>query len=191
MQKILGNVIEESGVAISDSDGNLSWRQQTLEKGADVEGRMGEEMLWELCELNFRFELRALDVRAKREVYREADTTEQAEMAIMKCFPAATGGSPLAVSFETAHQGLAACSVRERAPYFQAIRDVMLKWKGGEETLRPLTVSWEQATDVKLASLEKHVALFYVQSFFDHFARAAVIPHRLDPLPVAGSSSTH
>ena len=48
------------GIELVDSNGELKWNGSVVET---LNNLKGEEILWELAELNFHFELLALDAR--------------------------------------------------------------------------------------------------------------------------------
>jgi len=104
---------------------------------------------------------------------------------VLRCFP---GHGPLLVAdLSLANQGLAAPSTAERAPYLLAMKRLMKGWKGSVPSQivadeKPV----EQYSALELTALERAVAKFYTQSFFNFFGRAAIVPHQLQV-----SSSRH
>jgi hypothetical protein len=82
-----------------ESESNsISWNGTDFDALGD---RQFEEVLWELAELNFRFELAALDGRMSR------STAVDRFHLIVKCFPdAAETGSLLIAKLECVDQGL-------------------------------------------------------------------------------------
>lgn len=133
-----------------------------------------QKVLWELSELNFRFELLALDKRASAVNSNEA--LERQDM-VVKCF--ASGG--LIPELRDSTRGLASLTWQERLPFLLRLRALMRDWKGNKPT--PLLLPDLDALDLyyeqDAGALEDAVARFYTQSFFNHFGRAAVIPTRL------------
>ena len=174
MRQLLGNCLDESGLELVAGTDHLFWCKQELSTGTLPSTDICQEILWELYELNFRFELLALHHRAQLLVN---DTPEQQD-CVLACFP---GHGPLLVAdCSLANKGLAAPSITERAPYLLALKRLMRGWKGNV----PVQVSSdekpiEQYSTVELTALERAVARFYTQSFFNFFGRAAILPHGL------------
>ena len=80
------------------------------------------------------------------------------------------------------NRGLAADSLRDRLPHLIGMVLVMQSWKGIKPAAfnianqSPPDISDQQAKD-----LEDVVTKYYCQQFFNHFGRAAQVPHRLFP----------
>ncbi|KAJ7468356.1 hypothetical protein B0H11DRAFT_1921223 [Mycena galericulata] len=127
-----------------------------------------KEITWELAEMNFRFELCALDTRASG-----LDRLEEC----MKCFP----GPLIGPDLSEGNKGLAAVQISERLPFLLSLARLMLDWACRPrsdllETAREMT-EWNS---LLIADLENQVARYYTQSFYQIFGRAAVIPLRLE-----------
>lgn len=136
-----------------------------------------QKVLWELSELNFRFELQALDRRASASTSDE-DVHERQEM-VNSCFPAAP--SIIVAEVKHATQGLGSPDWRERLPILLRLRALMRDWRGMKPTPLLLpdldNLDMYKLEDVRI--LEDAVARFYTQSFYNFFGRAAVIPTTL------------
>ncbi|KAJ7868431.1 hypothetical protein B0H13DRAFT_1635742 [Mycena leptocephala] len=126
------------------------------------------ELLWELAEMNFRFELLALDARASG-----LDRPD----ACRECFPSR---NLVGVDLSESKLGFAHIASIHRLPYLQRLAGLMLAW-----TLRPRpgVISEAQTRSEwptsKIFELESAVAEYYTRSFYDLFGRAPVIPMRL------------
>ncbi|RDB16352.1 hypothetical protein Hypma_002981 [Hypsizygus marmoreus] len=155
---------------------------------------LGAEVIWELYELNFRFELLTLDRTLAPGMWgARGDLTEDMGKAdqdnsIRKVFAQEDGmtSSFLLEKMPTKNGGLAALDWRERAPYIHALRGVMVGWRGC-----PLSIKYasEFMSEYEVTQLERECAKFYCQAFFDYFGRAAIIPHRLPPRRVSSTTS--
>jgi hypothetical protein len=135
-----------------------------------------QKILWELTELNFRFELLALDKRASSPSSHRDEDERQA--MVLKCF----GVPSLIVADEQqANSGLQAHTWQERLPFLLALRALMRDWDGLKST--PLLLldlaSHDMYTEADVQQLEDHIARFYTQTFYRLFGRAAVVPTRL------------
>jgi hypothetical protein len=172
LRELLGNCFEEAGI----SEGTLT--------GCDappVTLEVARWVLWELFELNFRFELSALDRRACSGglgAHAESDILTRQDL-VMACFPGnlLAGASLLIADPHHANSGLASPSWRDRLPYILALRNVMSSWEGSK------TVGFDVPVDIhteeQLLVLESAAATFYTQTFFDYFGRVALLPHSL------------
>lgn len=176
MHELLGNCMEEAGVGFQPTDDpqQVFWRKQPLFPETLPSTGVSQEILWELYELNFRFEFLALDRRAQV----VEDTSPDHQGLLMSCFP--SDGPLMVVDIDMANKGLAAPSLSDRAPYIVAMKTVMRGWRGRvPEVIGGDAKPIGEYTTQELTVLENAVARFYTQSFFYHFGRAAVIPHSL------------
>lgn len=189
MTQLLSQLYQESGLTPGDSNSSLFWKERELiaSDGLLPDRRTVQEVLWELYELNWRFELLALDSRANEPgspVSEDQSLVRQQD--IMACFvPSSTGDQTFLVTeIPSSNGGLAADDWRERAKYLIAMYRVMSTWNGvkpahfdfGSQPLQNLS---EDAVSL----LEGAIAEFYTQEFFNYFGRAATVPHRLPDLP--------
>lgn len=128
-----------------------------------------KELLWELAEINFRFELLALDARASG-IQRPEECRE--------CFP---GGRFTGLDLAEGKQGFAAIASKDRLPYLQCLAWLMVDWRHRPRPglLASAATRSEWSSD-QIAELEGAVARYYTQCFYEYFNRAAVIPMRLE-----------
>ncbi|KAF7330154.1 hypothetical protein MSAN_02465400 [Mycena sanguinolenta] len=129
-----------------------------------------KELLWELAEMNFRYEFLALDARASG-----LDRPDECR----RCF---AGNGMIGLDFRESQRGLAAAAVMDRLPYLLCAAGLMRDWSVPCERPQEIDsatkrIEWD-AREVRL--LERQVATFYTQSFYEVFGRAAVIPMRLE-----------
>ncbi|KAJ7496266.1 hypothetical protein B0H11DRAFT_1910025 [Mycena galericulata] len=132
---------------------------------------VAQQIIWELAEVNFRWELLSLDKRA-------SGRTRPHEVKM--CF---AGGMLLEVLLELGKRGLAASALEERHRYHVRLATLMLDWK--VQSRRPSSIvpsitqraSWSPQD---MADLEWAVARYYTQSFFELFGRPAVLPMRIE-----------
>ena len=182
MQQLLGNCLEEAGVALdtSSSPSAVFWREAELSIGTVPNRRTTQEILWELYELNFRFELVALDQRAQLTPVEESEAQVLSrQLLLMACFPSKV---LLMADISSANQGLASPTLKGRAQYLIAMKRLMKSWGGNVpvEIHRPPANQAQGYSLQELAELEEAIARFYTQSFFNHFGHAAILPHTLD-----------
>ena len=138
-----------------------------------LEDKHFEQILWELHEINFRFEFQALDRRARIDT--PFENSHNADIQLMACFPEHSFAIPPLCH---ANHGIASTSMRERAHYLFTMARVMKRWKwilkDGYISKNQLRWSYDE-----IDSLEQEIASTYTQLFFDCFRRAPVTPHRL------------
>ncbi|RDB31061.1 hypothetical protein Hypma_000014, partial [Hypsizygus marmoreus] len=178
LAELLGSCLGEGSIELSEtSDSTTFWRERSLEVGALPSEDIIREILWELFELNFRFEFVTLDSRASR-LHRNLDERQR---SVMACFPGNYGGSLLVAEVSFADKGLAALLWKDRAPYLLAMLNVVKTWDGCPSLLTSIVdkAQWRHS-EADVISLENGLARFYTQSFFNFFGRAAIVPHRLN-----------
>ncbi|KAJ7019189.1 hypothetical protein C8F04DRAFT_1276569 [Mycena alexandri] len=128
-----------------------------------------KELLWELAEINFRYEFLALDARASR-----LNRPDECR----RCF---AGPGLIGMDIRESQRGLAALEAMERLPYLLCMAGLMRDWS--VPCKRPKEIDnarghteWSSSS---IRHLEKKVATYYTQSFYELFGRAAVVPMRL------------
>ena len=133
-----------------------------------------EQILWELHEINFRFEFQALDRRARMNT--PFETLSDSDVALMACFPEMSFTVP---TTHTANHGIASLSNRERAHYLFAMARVMSNWKSVNQNGWIAKTSKLHWSPEEIDELEAEIASMYTQSFYNSFRRPPVLPHRL------------
>lgn len=170
VQDFLQNCLQEGEVGLASIETNteVTWNGKAF---ADLGKDDFEEILWELAELNFRFELMALDSRA-------STNKVDRQKLVSACFPRPPAGASLVVvDLSVANHGLASIEEEERKEYVQALRKVMSSWRGemppilGIETFR-----WNRG---EFEELEETVTSHYCKTFYSYFRRAPIVPRRL------------
>ena len=130
-------------------------------------------LLWELTELNFCFELLALD-KCASSCNRDED---ERQVMVLKCFPDA---NLLLTNHHSVHAGLQSLDYQVRLPYLLALKALLRDWDGMKPT--PLLLPdmpFRDYTELDVRQLEDSIAQFYTQSFYHFFGQAATIPTRL------------
>jgi hypothetical protein len=170
VKDFLQNCLEDEGVQLSDVDTNadVTWNGKAFESLGREEF---EEILWELAELNFRFELLALDSRASTK-------NVDCQKLISDCFPRPPAGASLVVvDLSVANHGLADVDTEERKVYLQALRNVMSSWRGDIPPI--IGVHKHRWNFAELEELETALTTHYCKTFYNYFRRAPIIPRRL------------
>ncbi|KAJ7339174.1 hypothetical protein DFH08DRAFT_812567 [Mycena albidolilacea] len=133
-----------------------------------------KQIIWDIAEVNFRFEFLALDRRA---------TGRHRPSLVKMCF---SGGMILSIPIEMSKQGLASPDIVECHRYYTRMANVMSSWR--VQTRCPTAIAHMEArnaearqwSEEEMLDLEWAVARYYTQSFFELFGRAAVLPMRLE-----------
>ncbi|KAF7430140.1 hypothetical protein PC9H_005840 [Pleurotus ostreatus] len=160
----------------------LAWAGEHLPLDRWPHVRVTERILYEINEINLRWEFRMLDKRMT------VDTAPQDahDDLVTQCFPSSSfasdaGGDHMSVKYTTAWRGLSNPIDKQRRKYVLALSRVLAEWKGCPEEI--VAASKEKAIDMDLISLERACASFYCRQFFYFFARAPSVPLRtsIDP----------
>ena len=181
---LMGNCIGgDSGIDIATSINttriNTSWLGIPFDQ---LEPEHFEQILWELHEVNFQYEFRALDQRAHyRTPYSDDPHTEN---LLAACFPDSSFSFP---TLHTAnhHDGIVSSLHQEQAHYLFAMACVMSCWRGTENSVWAAKTSHLRWTVDQLCVLEKEIVQLYCQAFYNCFQCAPITPHCLSPAAVA------
>ncbi|KAF8218512.1 hypothetical protein L208DRAFT_1350644 [Tricholoma matsutake] len=120
-----------------------------------------EEILWELAELSFRFELLALNV------WVTTNTSNDRQELIRACFPGGASASLLVADLGAANHGLGNVYWEPRSVYLHALKKVITTWKG---EVPPIILAKKiQWTEWEIEDLEDEITHFYVKTFYNHF----------------------
>ncbi len=136
----------------------------------------GRYLVWELCELNFRLELLALDAYLTRSVRSstqdDADFRLQRQNTILKLFPEESI-IPSSVSGSSSCR-LASSVWQDRCGALKFFKDVMQQWVVPlpQKAMGFLGPSEDEVS----LTVEKSLAAHYAQTFFDCFGQPPVLP---------------
>jgi hypothetical protein len=161
----------------SGSTGPIVWQGKEYPSGVLPPENVVREVLWELYEANFIHELQSLDRRACHNV-ESLSATElfERQIEISQCFPT---GSFKHVSIPSGNIGLADDDFDERFGFVTSLVFIMNSWKGDKPAILAGDLLKLELTPDAAVELEKVVAKYYCQQFFNYFGRAAQVPHRL------------
>jgi hypothetical protein len=132
----------------------------------DLEARA---MIWRLSELNFRFELLALNKRAGPAGRDEFECDQAVRDALLLT-------SLQAVDMDSSKQGFRSSHWRSRLPHLLNLATLMRDWSGDKPLPLLQDIPIDDYNELNTGVLEDAVARFYTDSFFIFFGRAAVIP---------------
>ena len=169
MVDFLQNCLQVEDVTLMGLEkGKVVWNGRVCEMLTDAEC---EEILWELSELNFRFEILALDSWVTTNT--DADQWE----LISACFPGCTLCSLLVADLGMVNHGLADGNWENRATFLHALKRIMMGWRGNVPPI--IQVQKFKWIRQDMQELENAITSFYVQSFYNYFQRLPIVPHGL------------
>lgn len=182
-------------MTLTEMPDTVYWREQAIATGdmkslqESVDPKITTEVLWDLFEHNFRFEMLALDRLLNPAAWSDVEQHEVRDALLRQVFfddNGQAGGYYLFQGVPHENQGLAADDWRTRQIFVQNLWSVMTSWP------RPPTFHLGLESNVLEADFlrfEKNVAGFYCQTFYNIFGRAANVPHRIKPLSSPASLS--
>ncbi|KAJ7690529.1 hypothetical protein B0H17DRAFT_935953, partial [Mycena rosella] len=135
---------------------------------APISTHRAQEIVWEVAEANFRFELLSLDHQA---------TCREQPYTARQCF---AGGGLMDLPLRLSKEGLAAASPGERHPYILQMARMMTDWEPRAPDIVMQAIDRTEWGEAEMIALEMGVAAHYTQRFFTVFGRTPVIPMRLE-----------
>ena len=168
--------------------GDVFWQGKIVIKAAEVQVGtfmfpipIARQVMWDLFENNFRLELLTLD----RAIVPRSSNDYQAlerDRLVMSVMPT---GTFMTNRMPLRDMGLGACDWKNRARHVEAFRELLSSWPGEPAQqlkrmsagIRVLGGSSFQGTEGQVLAVERVAFPFYCQTFFNHFGRAATIPH--------------
>ena len=152
----------------------LTWRDITVTADTlNVEHI--RQVLWDLAEHNFRFELLSLDKRMASEAW-TADSANREEM-VLRVFDGGAGFVLGSEPFPDRNRGLGALQVEDRSLFVDNFRALLSSWPDAPSALQnPLGMS---PINTHIFSVERCATLFYVQTFYDTHGRPPIIPRHI------------
>lgn len=164
------------GKAISPNS-NPAWFNAAI----DVENTVQmQQIAWELSEIAFGVELRALDaIMVPPPPESSALEKLQAEATREKLIVRVFGGRHWHLtSIPQRNEGLAASTLAARRPSLGALREVFSRWPHVTSAIESMALT-ETTSPQDLLRHEQELARFYVQTFWEYAGRAAAVPRRL------------
>ena len=158
------------GSAIDDLCLNIT--APTTPPPPPVDDHEARAMLWRLSELNFRFEMLALNKRAGP-AGRDGLECDQAVRTAL-CLE-----SLQAVDMSSSNEDLHSSHWQSRLPSLLRLATLMRDWSGDKPLPLLQELPFGDYDELSAGVLEDAVARFYTDTFFIFFGRAAVIPTRL------------
>ncbi|KAI6010001.1 hypothetical protein EDC04DRAFT_2906277 [Pisolithus marmoratus] len=148
---------------------------------ASIDQLMKSKVLWDLYEHNFRFELVALT----RVLMPALSLNQESEWLdrVRQVFPGDSELTMCAEPFPSENQGLGSSDLQSKRKYVERLRGLLALWPGfPSDLVEPLLPS---ASSARVWAVERKLAAFYIQLFFDNFGRPPILP-RFIPVPSQG-----
>ncbi|KAI0336918.1 hypothetical protein BDW22DRAFT_1433741 [Trametopsis cervina] len=147
---------------------------------ADVDDQLCREVAWEISEMAFRTELLMLDLKFYHAHADPALSAQRIEY-MQQIFP---GGRQLYLtSLPTANIGLASQDPLVRAKSLEPLRRLMLTWPGVPDPIRSSQSLDTLDDSAFVRRMERVMAEFYVNTFYQQSGRAPVLPRRFPFAP--------
>ncbi|KAI5994312.1 hypothetical protein EDC04DRAFT_2586270 [Pisolithus marmoratus] len=131
------------------------------------------KILWDLYEHNFRFELVTLSCA----LMPSSLLNEESEWLdlVRQIFPGDSELTMCAEPFPGENRGLGSSDLQSKCEYVERLRSLLALWLGfPPDLVEPLPPS---ASSARVWAVERKLAAFYVQCFFDNFGRPPILPH--------------
>lgn len=144
----------------------------------DMEPQTIREILWELAELNWRYELLTLDKFAAPHMWLGSDAGVARAATILLVFTDSPSFVLTNAPFPTRNSSISAPARGDRLKAFTALRRVMSDWQGCPVTIKEAMADYTPSSNEcpETRVVEAQTMLFYCQSFYDYFRRAPVLP---------------
>jgi hypothetical protein len=164
--------------------GVVYWHDTPLQcqddKIVDLDPDIVKQIIWELFEHNFRFELCSLDLAAAPSEYIDHTNAVARQDAIRSIWQ----GHKLIIwddPFPRYNSNFQGETITNRAISLEKLQCLMKSWVDVPSTVADGSF-YGVTNDQTLERLEYHIVLFYCQSFYDFFGRPPIIPHRIPQL---------
>ena len=154
----------------------------TVADGAvqDMPSRIIQQITWELMELNWRYEILALDKALAPQKWATDDIANQRVEAILRVFHPDSSFTPVAAAFPTVQPSASAMTPSDRLPALKALREVMWDWDCASDAIRFSLLLEPQTTECdEAAFLESHTMQLYCQTFYEYFHRPPTLPAQI------------
>lgn len=160
-------------ISAHQSPALLTWRDNTVTADT-LSAEHIREVLWDLAEHNFRFELLHLDKRMVSAAWNGDSTRLE---IVLRVFAGGAGTVLGSEPFPDRNRGLGSLRVEDRLPFLENFRALLSSWPDAPSALLNPLKSSDLNTHV--FAVERCVTLFYVQSFYDTYGRPPIIPRHI------------
>lgn len=134
------------------------------------------KITWELAELNWRYELLALDRVAARESWRGEDASDGRMKMVLDVFKPGRQVVWWNSEFPTVSPSITASTITARIPAILALRRLMCAWMECPKDIVALYFIDPMDTGPTAVAFECKVLLNYCDTFYAHFGRPPILP---------------
>ncbi|KAF7984932.1 hypothetical protein HWV62_9845 [Athelia sp. TMB] len=136
-----------------------------------------QQIAWELMELNWRYEVMALDRVLAPAKWKDQESSDSRVQQVLQVFAPFSSFTLLDGPFPSQVPFAAADTVAARLPALKALRQLMTSWRGcsGRILFCPLYEP-PDAESPEARLLEEHTMEYYCQTFYDNFRRPPFLP---------------
>jgi hypothetical protein len=156
----------------------LTWRDSTVTADTLTAEHI-RQVLWDLAEHNFRFELLALDKQMASAAW-DGDSTTREEV-VLRVFAGGAGVVLGSEPFPNQNRGLGALRIEDRTPFVEHFRALLSSWPNAPSALQNTLRT--SAINTHVLAVERSATLFYVQTFYDTYGRPPIIPRHIPKCP--------
>ncbi|TBU28874.1 hypothetical protein BD311DRAFT_662634 [Dichomitus squalens] len=172
IKNVFGEVVADDQFD-PETDAPVDWHGTRFQR---VPETLAPGIIWEVFELGFRYELLALDRYLRPSKSQSRPDEALREDLLANVF---SGSWLRAVdTLPSAHSpGLFAALPQRRVSALNAFRMVLMRWPGCPSSITSASpLQFSDSTETIL-ELERHLAMFYVDTFFFYSGRAPIVPH--------------
>lgn len=175
-------------LAVSSMHRSISevfWRGQAFSfvEGAvqNIDRQAVREIIWELAEMNWCYELLALDKLAAPQLWLDDVSAGQRITDILLVFSPSSSFVLTHAPFPTENTGIVADSPSDRLLAMRALHHIMLSWRECPHDVRHDASSDPRIPhdDLYYRTVDAKTMGFYCQTFYEYFRRAPIIPCQL------------
>lgn len=145
-------------------------------RAQDLTDPLLRRITWELAELNWRYDLLALDRVAARECWRGEESSDQRMEMVLDVFKPGRDVVWWNSDFPAVSPSITDTSIRARLPALLALRRLMCAWLECPQDIKTSYFVNPLDTSPLAYDFERRVLLNYCDSFYAHFGRPPIIP---------------
>ncbi|TFK59510.1 hypothetical protein BDN72DRAFT_865094, partial [Pluteus cervinus] len=171
------DLLQDCGVppeTLSDTP-TVRWRARTISQDQNLDQDTLTRIIWEINELNFRFDLYMLHRRRQKDALTNSTYFQDPDTLLMDCFP--TTGPLNFVDGDKANEGLGAVSSYMRLRFMVRLAccpDIVTSAAAAG------IIAVRQWGNNKISTFETKLTKFFVESFEREFGRVPSVPWSLE-----------
>lgn len=170
----------DADVLFRDDEVSLEWFGA---KWSPTSVQHSREILWELSEMGFRYDLLEIDRYLAPPLSDQTNAQLASGYSRRARIQHVVVGRPfILTSLPTRLDGLAALKIQDRAESLEALRKIIIRWRNAPGLIRS-SLPLDATTDIRiLRNMEHDICKSYVQTFWEVTGRPPNLPRRF-PFP--------